>query len=297
MQATARPYNHATDYERVGELLVRTYGERAGHVNWLQPRWEYMHYHPLIRQVDLDSIGVWEADGEIVAVAHPEHSMGTAYFQVDPAYRALKRDMLRHAEEHLSTQRDAARRIGVYLNDWDEAFQTMAAEMGYVKSDRCEPMSRFVIPAPFPPVSVPNGFRLKCVAEDNDLGKVHRVLWRGFGHGNEPPTDGIEDREFMQSAPNFRKDLNIVVEAADGSFVSYCGMWYEPMHGIGYVEPVATDPDYRRMGLGTAAVLEGIRRCGEQGATVAYVGTAKPFYQSLGFRQIYNRSLWEREWA
>lgn len=54
----------------------------------------------------------------------------------------------------------------------------------------------------------------------------------------------------MQSAPSFRKDLNVVVEAPDGSFVAYCGMWLEPVHAIAYVEPVATDPDYRRMGLG-----------------------------------------------
>ena len=65
----------------------------------------------------------------------------------------------------------------------------------------------------------------------------------------------------------------IVVEAPDGRFVSYCGMWYEPVHSIAYVEPVATDPDYRRMGLGRAAVMEGIRRCGALGATEAWVGS------------------------
>jgi hypothetical protein len=48
----------------------------------------------------------------------------------------------------------------------------------------------------------------------------------------------------MQSAPNYRKDLNVVVEAPDGNFVSYCGVWYEPENALAYVEPVATDPDY-----------------------------------------------------
>ena len=88
-----------------------------------------------------------------------------------------------------------------------------------------------------------------------------------------------------------------VVEAPDGNFVSYCGMWCEPVHAVRYVEPVATDPDYRRMGLGKAAVIEGIRRCGELGATLAYVGTATPFFQSIGFEQIFNRSIWQRKWT
>ena len=101
----------------------------------------------------------------------------------------------------------------------------------------------------------------------------------------------------MQSAPNFRKDLNIVVEAPDGSFVSYCGIWYEPVHACAYVEPVATDPDYRRMGLGRAAVLEGVRRRSATGAGVACVGSAEPLYLSLGLRQVYNRSVWQRQWT
>jgi predicted N-acetyltransferase YhbS len=48
------------------------------------------------------------------------------------------------------------------------------------------------------------------------------------------------------------------------------------------------------MGLGRAAVLEGIRRCGELGATVAYVMTDKPFYLSLGFRKQFTTYCWEK---
>ncbi len=132
------------------------------------------------------------------------------------------------------------------------------------------------------------------MADDNDLPKVHRALWRGFNHPGEPPADGIEWRVKMQSGPHFRKDLTIVTEAPNGDFASFAGLWFEPVNGFGYVEPVATDPDYRRMGLGTAAVLEGIRRCGELGATVAYVGTDKPFYLAMGFQKLYTSNCWYR---
>jgi predicted N-acetyltransferase YhbS len=74
-------------------------------------------------------------------------------------------------------------------------------------------------------------------------------------------------------------------------------MWYEPVYKIAYVEPVATDPDYRRMGLGRAAVMEGIRRCGVLGAGTACVGSSRPFYLSMGFRQVYTISTWQREWG
>jgi hypothetical protein len=42
-------------------------------------------------------------------------------------------------------------------------------------------------------------------------------------------------------------------------------------------------------------VLEGIRRCGRCGATVAYVGTDKPFYLSFGFRELFTTNCWRRE--
>jgi predicted N-acetyltransferase YhbS len=43
------------------------------------------------------------------------------------------------------------------------------------------------------------------------------------------------------------------------------------------------------MGLGKAAVWEGIKRSGELGATVAYVETGLPFYISIGFERQFKR--------
>ena len=297
MRIEIRRYEHRSDYEEVGRFLRGTYGRTGGHMNWVEPRWEYMHHHPLIRDVDLSSIGVWERNGEMVGVVHPEHFMGLAYLEIHPDFGGLKEEMLCHAEEALSTLHGAGRRLGVVVNDRDEGFHRVLAAGGYAKSGESEPMSHFTIPRPFPAIPLPAGFRLMSLAEDNDLQKVDRLLWRGFDHGDEPPRGSVEDRRFMQSAPSFRGDLTMVVESPEQAFVAYCGIWHEPVNHFAYVEPVATDPDYRRMGLGRAAVLEAIRRCGELGAEFACVGSARPFFLALGFRQVYNRSVWQKEWS
>ncbi|MDA1280122.1 MAG: hypothetical protein O3B95_08815 [Chloroflexi bacterium] len=87
MTATVRSHNHTSDFELVSRLLIDTYRDppvtRAGHVNWLQARWEYMHFHPLVWNVVLSSIGVWDDRDEIVAVAHPEHP-ASRYGYVEP---------------------------------------------------------------------------------------------------------------------------------------------------------------------------------------------------------------------
>jgi predicted N-acetyltransferase YhbS len=84
----------------------------------------------------------------------------------------------------------------------------------------------------------------------------------------------------------------VVEHTATGKFVSFSGTWYEAVNKIAYVEPVATDPDFRRMGLGKAAVLEGIRRCGALGATVAFVGSDQEFYKAIGFTHLWSSNPW-----
>jgi len=101
----------------------------------------------------------------------------------------------------------------------------------------------------------------------------------------------------MQSGPHFRHDLSIVVKAPNGEYASYAGLWYEPENHTACVEPVATDPDYRRLGLGRAAVLEGIRRCAAEGAEIAFVGSEQPFYSAIGFHPIVRHLRWTKHFA
>ena len=98
----------------------------------------------------------------------------------------------------------------------------------------------------------------------------------------------------MKAAPNFLSALTIVAKAPTGAYAAYCGMWFVPELRLAYVEPVATDPDFRRMGLGAAVVLESLRRVQEMGAEVAWVGSDLPFYTSIGFEVMFRFNLWTR---
>jgi len=102
MTFTSRPYHHLTDYPRVSAFLIAHHqpGNRDG--NWLEPAWEYMHFHPALDSAALEKIGIWEEGGEIVAVAHHEWSLGEAFFQFHPAYRHLREEMLDYAEANLA---------------------------------------------------------------------------------------------------------------------------------------------------------------------------------------------------
>jgi GNAT superfamily N-acetyltransferase len=288
-----RHYHHANDYTRVSDFLIAHYLPNNADGNWIEPAWEYMHGHPYLDRTSLQKIGVWEDNGEIVAVAHYESVLGEAFFEFHPAYHHLRNEMLDHAESNLTgiSDKDGRKYLRAYGNDNDSEFQTLVQSRGYEKDpERTRPMYQFVIPEPFPSITLPYGFRLTSLAEECDWAKVHRVLWRGFDHGEDVPMneEEFESRRKMFDTPKARRDLKIAVKAPNEDFAAFSGTFYEPNGKFAYVEPVATDPLYRRMGLGKAAVLEGIRRCGVLGATVAYVGSDQDFYKELGFRYVYN---------
>ncbi|RSK27193.1 GNAT family N-acetyltransferase [Bacillus sp. HMF5848] len=298
MPVQKRRYEGPEDFTKVNQFLINTYEPGGFYPNWLQPRWEYMHTHPYFDETSLNKIAIWEEDGNIVAVVNYELELGDTYFAVHPDYTYLKRDMFEHAEKHLLGTKDNGNKyLRLYIKEFDRELEEIALLQGYEKDNdypEFNYISQFKIPDVFPKISIPEGYKLKSLAEDNDHIKVDRVMWRGFNHKGESPQD-IEGRKKMQSGPNYRKDLNIVVEAPDGNFVAYCGMWFVEENKIAYVEPVCTDPDYRRLGLGKAAVLEGIRRCGELGATVAFVETGMKFYLDIGFQPVHSYYPWEKE--
>jgi len=294
MDYEIRPYRHEQDFERVGQFLAAQYRGGDNPLLWIQPRWEYMHYHPLIKDTDISKIGVAEVDGQIAGVVHHEHDEGVIYFQVPPEYDYLKRPLFDYAEATFGSKDENGReRLLIFINEADLTLQRLAVERGYEENvEFREVTSRYDVSRGVPQAALPEGFRLQSLAEENDLRKINQVLWRGFNHEGPAPEEGIQERDDMQEAPNFMHDLTIVAVAPNGDYVSFCGMWVVPQNGISYVEPVATDPDYRRMGLGAAVVLEGIRRTIPAGAKVAWVGSEQEFYMAIGFEQSYRATAW-----
>ena len=298
MSATFHPYRPERDLLRVAEFLQRTYPADDRNANWLRARWEYMVF-----QVSgdlpaaLPAIGVWEDGGEIVAVVTGEGDPGEAYLQVDPAYGPLRPAMLAHAEAALSAAADGRRRLTVYVNEFDGELAAAVAAAGYVRADDGPNVTaRLDLSGEAPAMPLPAGYTLTDRAHDNDLALINRVLWRGFNHPGPPPEKYVAGRADVEGAPLYRPELVVMAKAPEGHYVSYCGVWYEPATRVAYVEPVATDPDYRRQGFGRAAVLGAAWRAAGLGATRAIVISGQAFYHALGFRPLFAYYLWRKEW-
>jgi ribosomal protein S18 acetylase RimI-like enzyme len=294
-----RPYHHLGDDAAVHRLLIEAYPPGAEqYAAWLPPRWEYMHAHSLIDEVDLRRFGVAEDDdGRLLGIVHNEHHPAFAYLQRRPGDDHVIEPLLDWAEAHLGGWSVTFDRevLGLYVPTGDRALTAALGRRGYARHlEHAEPTTSLDGIDRLTPVTAPAGTRLQTLAEHTDLAQVHRVLWRGFDHEGPPPPEGVEERRRMHATPGFRPELTLVTVTPDGTYTAFCGVWLVPEHHLAYVEPVATDPDHRRRGHGRAVVLEALRRAGQAGAEVAWVGSDQTFYLAMGFQPRFDAPLWVR---
>jgi GNAT superfamily N-acetyltransferase len=184
--------------------------------------------------------------------------------------------------------------------DSDTAFQEVAAREGFIPTPDKEFDSVFEIWDPEKKsYTLPEGFRVMGMDEGLDLEKYGQVLWKGFNHelNGEGPLDLSKPKQKQlldeMIRPYVNLHLKIAVLAPNGDYASYCGMWQDDSSPDALVEPVATDPAYRGLGLGKAAVLEGVRRCGLKGSRRALVGSRQQFYYNIGFRPLNTYTWWK----
>lgn len=278
------------DYFKVREFLARINTERIYYPRLLWGAWEWAVTHRHRDNSKLGKIGLWEDNDTLVGLATYETRFGEGFLVVDEAYEYLKPELVAYAKANLHNNG----KLIISLTDGDTVFQRAAMAHGFRPTQVKDRDSIMDIDA-IQPYSLPAGFSFVSLADDWDWRAYNRIMWRGFYADGTILDDDktVAERERMLSSPMIIPSIVIAVAAPDGSYVSHCGMWYRPGDTYCYVEPVATDPDYRLRGLGKAAVLEGVRRCGLLGAKQAIVGSEQQFYYNIGFYPVHNMTHWE----
>jgi len=195
----------------------------------------------------------------------------------------LEKDLIEYAISRFSDKNG----LGIAVNDTDTHTIDLLSSYGFVKSDNTENVLELDFENYDFDYLPPQGIEIKSLNPENDLYKYHKVLWMGFNHDGDAPIDEttIAERKRMLSAPHMHSYLHIAAENKEGDYAAYCGCWYNPNTDYCYVEPVCTIPQFRKLGLGRAVLLEALKRCSSLGSKKAYVISNDHFYKSLGFCQ------------
>ncbi|MBI5962308.1 MAG: GNAT family N-acetyltransferase [Chloroflexi bacterium] len=286
MKLTMRSYNGNDDYWRIRKFLREVFllNDRR-ELSWHVARWDYWIWfaNPDIEKISLkENVFIWETEaGQIAAVLNPE-GHGHAFPQIHPDFRTSKLDeeMITVAEERLSTtDNDGHQKLNFWIDSNDKSFQEILTRRGFHRVELPESQEvqhRRSLDEPLPDVPLISGYTIRSQGAGLEL--LERCYASGLGFHNDDVHVARDNRDHpdwyhhIQTAPLYRRDLDIVAVAADGSIASFCTIWFDDVTRTAYIEPVATVPAHQRKGLGKAVILEGLHRLKRMGCKVAFVG-------------------------
>jgi ribosomal protein S18 acetylase RimI-like enzyme len=178
--------------------------------------------------------------------------------------------------------------LDVQLLESDAVLGAALARHGYAPNPHAAIFEHRVrsLAAPVEVSPLPDGYTLRHVGPGDVKRRVE--VHRAAFHPSKVTVPGYR---VLQELPPYRADLDVVVEAPDGSFAAYALVWLDEENGIGELEPVGTHPAHQRLGLGKAVCLEACRRLRDLGADTAVVYSLAGYhagrvYAAAGFEQV-----------
>ena len=286
MKLTMRPYKNEEDNWNIRSFLRQTMiANNRRELSWHVARWDYWIWfaNPDIEKITLkENIFIWETEArKIAAVLNPEQR-GQVFPQVHPDFRTpeLDEEMITVAEEHLTTTgKDGYQKLCYWIDSKDKSRQEMLIQRGFHKVESPESQEvqhRRLLDEPLPEPPIIPGYIIHSQGDGLEL--LERCYASGLGFHDDDIHAARENRDHpnwyhhIQSAPLYRRDLDMVAVASDGSIASFCTIWFDDVTRTAYIEPVATVPAHQRHGLGKAVILEGLHRLKHMGCKVAFVG-------------------------
>ena len=251
--------------------------------SWSTPRLDYWRWH-FIMTCEADPMEqvtyLWETeDGRLAAIVHPIWK-GEAFMQVHPNFRSveLENEILACAEQYLSSANPAGERRLYTLADEDDLLrQEVLVARGYTFRDAPVYRWRRDLDQPLPEIKTPPGYKIRSMGDAREYDARAWASWGAF-HPDEPDDDfdGGDWYANLQSAPLYRRDLDIVAEAPNGEIAAFSTIWYDDVTRSAVCVLVGTAPSRQRRGLGKAVILEGLRRLQHMGGRRAFANGFDP---------------------
>ncbi|HXQ32769.1 MAG TPA: GNAT family N-acetyltransferase [Anaerolineales bacterium] len=119
---------------------------------------------------------------------------------------------------------------------------------------------------------LPENFRIRPLNGKHEVDAyvaLHRAVF-------ESKNMTVEWRSRTLDHPEYIPELDLVAVAPDGQLAAFCICWLaKDLNGeiSGQIEPLGVHADFRKIGLGGAILLEGLKRLSVLGARRVYVQT------------------------
>jgi mycothiol synthase len=299
LQLQARPYRDRADFAPMRSLLML--GRQAGlRASYMHPGClDWATHVPPDEQANQRNLRLWET------VAGPGPALAAwAIFQPhEGSFDLFVHPTLHgtppHAslmDEYLAWAEALARAAGLeYIWPWwamdeDDVLLGLMRARGFevLQVDPAPPLFERVLDD-LPPLQLPQGFSLQAVTTAADGRLRAQVTYAAFRSQLDWDQYAEHYAQFRGSTV-YDAERDLLVRSPDGRGASASTLWFDPVNAIGLFEPVATHPDFQRLGLGQAVMVAGLHRMRAAGMRRAVLGfdpnnvAARALYTSLGFR-------------
>jgi ribosomal protein S18 acetylase RimI-like enzyme len=293
----SRPYRDEGDFWAIRRLVTELSGIQPPGRTWDVRRWDGRYFYstePGFDERTLARLRVWESGGVVAALL--SEGGRELHPHVHPDAAGLEEEVLAAGEELAAAAGDPE--VGVLCYAYDVARRRILEGRGYAPTDdwgviRLLRFGRQPLPEP----EVAPGYRIRTTRDDDaDHEGLAGLLNAAFGRTTH---HAGETRGFQANAPCFRRDMDLVAEAADGTLAAYAAVCWDEANRAGIFEPVCTHPEHRQRGLAAALMKEGMRRARAAGAVRIDVETgsmdpANALYDSLGFAEEHRGFVWRK---
>ncbi len=222
-----------------------------------------------------DDVGhlVWlDADGDPVG-AVLQTDWGREW-QVDPVTVGVDADLDAEVWEAAVTVARAHAGSTVWVREDNSDGMAKLAESGFV-ADRGDTTMWMAATERRPPGAVPHGYRVLDRTAVAD--RPHHFIVRS----------GADVEGRLQETPLYDPTLDLLVVDADDEVAGYALFWFDPVTGVGLVEPVRIEEAHEGRGLGGHLVRCGLERLAARGATRLKISWENPVagrvYARAGF--------------
>lgn len=272
--------------ERIRTLIRTRYAILGRQQDWTLAHFEALRrgrYFEQDRSGDrswMDNIHLWETiDGELVGVVHPgDGEPGDLVLAVHPDWQQIEPDMLAWAENRWREQGLTRAETDVY--DWDTRRAALLKEHGWSRLWPCTTEYTRELIGELPQPVLPPGYHIRAARDDEaDIQQHIAIILAVFGH-----TFTEELLRYTELRPTPHEYW--VVEATDGTWAAWCGLWCDEQNKVAEFEPVGTQPAHRRKGLATAVMTHALHRMRSRGMRRAVVNTGYSMEANHLYEQV-----------
>ena len=307
---TQRPYQTEADYWRIRNFLREVF-ELNGRIehSWHVARLDHWRWHLIgtcrccgpVEEVTT----LWEtADGQLAAVLLPLGD-NEIRLHVHPHWRTpeLENEMVAYAEQRYAGGTAVNQRFLYLPVLTDDALrQEVLTGRGYTRRAGGGWHWRRDLDAPLPLAPVPAGYEIRSMGPPAEHPARSWASWRAF-HADEPDDNYDGDYSWygnIQSAPLYRRDLDVVAATAAGDIAAFCTISYDDTTRSAVTVLVGTAAEHWRRGLGKAVMVAGMRRLQQVGCTRVF-STATEAPANALYRSVMQTHLvtdtWLKRWT